>query len=329
MIERKLTQKEKRALSDERIIESAMHCFGNYGYSQCTISMIAKGAGVTPGLVIQRFQSKENLLIKTYTIATEDFFNEPNDCVSIKAAVISFIQLAQSLYKLDKTKFDLIKNCITNSDMPTGFIELRKELFSTRPICRMLLEEQKNGALPKADNFYLLSQFILLVLNQVDICNKYNISFPSENFFLKLFQQSDKEAVRREQKRELMLGALFNTFESLFYISIEKNTMEHMRVNEDTYPHAYSIDAHKSLIQLAGKTVSEKDRKKMIDFVELSSISDRLGSNNILLERCELNDGRQCIASFIPVKKNENGSLTEVLGGIQIIKTAKQTGGIY
>ena len=52
---------DRRKATDKRIYQAAVIEFGNRGYSNTTLSTIAKAAGITPGLIVQNFGSKEDL----------------------------------------------------------------------------------------------------------------------------------------------------------------------------------------------------------------------------------------------------------------------------
>jgi len=56
------TKEETRA----RIIESALLCFGRYGYGGASNRMIADGAGVTTGALYRHFSTKADIYLSTF-----------------------------------------------------------------------------------------------------------------------------------------------------------------------------------------------------------------------------------------------------------------------
>ena len=59
-----VTMAERRKATDERIYKAAVVEFGENGYSNTTLANVAKSSGITPGLIVQNFGSKENLFRK-------------------------------------------------------------------------------------------------------------------------------------------------------------------------------------------------------------------------------------------------------------------------
>lgn len=65
-----------------RILQSALKCFAEYGFKGATTRMIAQGAGVTPPLVLYHFATKENLWIETVHQALEEYLAHIEDIVA-------------------------------------------------------------------------------------------------------------------------------------------------------------------------------------------------------------------------------------------------------
>ncbi len=58
----KSLNEQLRAESQTKIVEHALELFGQHGYDRTSITMIAKAAGISQGLVYHYFESKEELL---------------------------------------------------------------------------------------------------------------------------------------------------------------------------------------------------------------------------------------------------------------------------
>src|SRR5690606_28659715 len=61
-----------RASTRARILEGALNVFGRYGYGEASIRMIAKEAGIAPGLLYSHFPGKAELLRAIFERSMED-----------------------------------------------------------------------------------------------------------------------------------------------------------------------------------------------------------------------------------------------------------------
>ena len=61
---KRLTQAERTAISDKRIMSAAVELIAKQGYSKTTLAQIGDQAGYTPGLISHRFGSKDGLLFQ-------------------------------------------------------------------------------------------------------------------------------------------------------------------------------------------------------------------------------------------------------------------------
>lgn len=64
-----------------RILESAIKVFADHGFSQSTISQIAKEAGVADGTIYLYFKNKDDILVQFYQYKTRQIFERFKDVV--------------------------------------------------------------------------------------------------------------------------------------------------------------------------------------------------------------------------------------------------------
>lgn len=84
-------RQEKKAL----IMDAALELFANNGYSSTSISMIAKKAGISKGLIYNYFESKETLVIEIIDKGFEemmDYFDPNKDGVLSRKELSYFIE---------------------------------------------------------------------------------------------------------------------------------------------------------------------------------------------------------------------------------------------
>ncbi len=78
----------------QAILDTALEVFADHGYESASISMIAKKAGVSKGLMYNYFESKEELLVEIIKIAIgkiHTYFDPNHDNVLTKEEFLYFI----------------------------------------------------------------------------------------------------------------------------------------------------------------------------------------------------------------------------------------------
>jgi AcrR family transcriptional regulator len=92
------TKSETRA----RIVESALRCFGRYGYDGATNKMIADGAGLTTGALYRHFPTKRDLYVTlAHDIRQRNLDRltaAVNGSASLREAVLRASQVARTLH---------------------------------------------------------------------------------------------------------------------------------------------------------------------------------------------------------------------------------------
>lgn len=57
------TQQERRAATQQRVLEAAVDCLVQFGYCGLTTSRVANGAGVSRGALLQQYPTRERLVV--------------------------------------------------------------------------------------------------------------------------------------------------------------------------------------------------------------------------------------------------------------------------
>ncbi len=60
---KKRTNAERSAVTQKKIIEAAIQCLCDYGYSGCSINLVAKQAGISKGAMLHHYSTKCELMI--------------------------------------------------------------------------------------------------------------------------------------------------------------------------------------------------------------------------------------------------------------------------
>lgn len=246
-MESKLNLKEqKRADSDERILNAAAKIFGTMGYSRTTLAMIAEEAGVSQGLVSQRFFSKENLLNEVFdqtlvlTFDEEESRHMPNTYYIL----LDHFKL-QARERPDWYSF--ISMIHTGKDTPDSFNRHAREVFDVTPLRSALEEAQARDELPAGDPWDIFRVFYRNSTNLIGWYQQFGLPMPENYFFLYAIQYTgrkkeaeeklrlkDYKIQRLKTDREMMFSAVSDIFPLILFCNITKNTYYAMQ--DERYP---------------------------------------------------------------------------------------------
>lgn len=318
MSEIKKTQKERRAESDSRIIDSAIKCFGEYGYANAKMVDIARGADVTSGLLIHRFESKENLLYSCYLKAIDSFFSDSEKYLNIPDAFFFFIKQIKNMQAESPDIFNFWKVILNSFDLPESFMEVRRKAFEKRIMYKNLKDAQEQGLIIQSDRFNLFQGFLTQVFNQLSMCEHYGVDCPDDSFFLRIFNYSETEYVKRERHLKAMLDAIIQTVNILSFIDLRTNTSELLRQDSTELPSEFNLNAKARMDAFVKNKVVDFMQDEVRDFLNLDTVNERFKNKNLLIKKFTLVYGYDALATLVPVTRDKNENVLELLAGIQI-----------
>lgn len=196
-----LTQRGKRRIdTDEKILQAAMHQFGEKGFTSASLTDIAAEAGVSQGLVSQRFESKENLLEAAFkaTPAASFFLSASagkaadtaNDSASGQsAALLSIVTALKKEQRTDRRRFAFTAMLYTARDVPESFTALSHKLYQGTVLPALFKKAPGDGSLSspsKGDSYHLFLVFYRNALAVIRDCAETGIPQPDDSYFLKV-----------------------------------------------------------------------------------------------------------------------------------------------
>ena len=157
--------KERRENSNKRILDAAIGEFGKKGFSGTKLSDIAISAKVTQGLVSQRFNNKEELLLETikYAIDIINFDYDPAD--SMMNNLDMCIEVFKELYRSNPILCDFIQVIILNRDIPKDCLEYIKQRFGKSTAYSQTAAAIKDGLLKNDDVYNQLFKNINIIIS--------------------------------------------------------------------------------------------------------------------------------------------------------------------
>ena len=182
MSENNMSRKERRENSDTRIIAAAVKCFGQYGYSCSSLVMMAREAGVTGGLISQRYDGKDMLFLTAYTEVMK-VWHDVEETASPRECLDSIIAQIKAMYDTAPEAYAFCTMLYRSMDYPRDILQEPEQQLKQRNIYRILERAQEAGYLPAGRLSVLLTAFIATVFNHYSLCRRYDMPVPPNHHF--------------------------------------------------------------------------------------------------------------------------------------------------
>lgn len=170
--------------------------------------------------------------------------------------------------------------------------------------------------------FALVFAVILLIIVFFVI---YTVRVRKDKAVLQDAYNREKEYIQAKEETFKIIGCLSQIYEKTYYIDLVEKTYEIMTDLAVTEESRRSIeDARNGIVKWIEKDVKEPHREGLSDFLDFSTIVDRLAQTGSISTEYELESGSWHRCSFISVDRNEEGKLIHVLFAIQEISEEKK-----
>ena len=320
-MEKKITLREqKRIETDEKILKAAISTIGKKGYTASTIRDIAKAAGVTSGLIMQRFESKENLVIQALCVTNQTWSDSymPDDMTAYEM-LTHIINDAKHMCEYDTEGFDFIYTMCSSADIPDSVYKLQKEIFYEQGMYRALKNAQDAGNLPEGDLAYMYNIFTCNSLRLIRDYKRSGLKMPKDENFLSIIQYKDYVAEEQQLYRNKAFESIAESFFILIYFNITtgKYRVAKLIKGVDSYIKKYT-NGQELLNHACEEMVDINYIDTIKKFVDLSTVIERIGDKKVIAEDYLGLDGCTYRISFISVMKEKDNKV--VLFGIQKLK---------
>lgn len=192
-----LTKKQRRIISDERILTSALLEFAENGYANASLVNIARNARVSVGLVAQNFGCKE-LLFESVCKRNYQMLNLPYKGKKgddwrerIYDIITSYQKGAQNPSFINELKFMCVALC--SKDVPNVFNDFFESSFEKSEIFPLLQAAQKKSEIVKGDIFMLYSMMYRNICIIILQCKKTGLAIPSKEWFIEPILKKSKK----------------------------------------------------------------------------------------------------------------------------------------
>ena len=225
---------QKREQSDERILLAAAKVFGELGYHQATLSKIGEVAGVSQGLVSQRYGTKENLLIEVFDQThILSFYDESNRHMP-QAFYVLLDNLKREVIE-EPDWFRFLSTIHTGKNSPASFEARTKEQFNLTPLRYAIEEAQQQNDLPAGDPWDIFRVFFRNATNLISWYHEFGLPMPDNSYFLYAIQynrrQRENEQALQNQKYQIQTlqaqrAALFAAVADIYPLIVFSNLSE-------------------------------------------------------------------------------------------------------
>ena len=253
---------QKRIESDNRILHAAAKVFGSLGYSRATLTDIANEAGVSQGLVSQRFGSKENLLCETFKQTRILSFYDDENCHMPQVFYVLLDHLKKDVTE-EPDWFRFLGMVYTGTDdIPDSFADLTKEMFLKTPLHSAIVEAQELEYLPAGDPWDLFRVFFRNAVNLIGWHNEFGLPMPENDYFLYAIQYSKRqkqvrtmlrnqryEIQKLEAGRDVLFTAISEIYPLIICCNLTQNSYHMLEYDRFTTTRADSEGKYDNLIQ--------------------------------------------------------------------------------
>lgn len=262
-----VTRAQKRAGSDGRILDAAAKVFGSQGYSKATLARIAEEAGVSQGLVSQRFGSKENLLNEVFEqTQILSFYNEESQ--HLPQAFFTLLDHLKQEVSEEPEWFSFLNMIHTGTDTPESFEKCTKDKFNSTPLRSAIEEAQNREDLPFGDPWDIFRVFFRNATNLIGWYHEFGLPMPENSYFLYAiqysFHQKETEAKLESQKcaiqtlkadRDILCTAISDIYPLIIFGNLTKNTYSVLECERFPTKRALDEKTYDELVNSSASTI--------------------------------------------------------------------------
>lgn len=184
---------DRRKATDERICKAAIIEFGKNGYANTTLASIAKSSGITPGLIVQNFGSKEELYKKisvdivskiqtglkdyssTWDIRCRSIVEKSKKMLEENPGIIYYLQFYESL--------------MTSLDSPEDILKDLYEIYRKSPVDEIIIKGQEKGEIIDGEPYDIHTLFWSTLCNTFCYCFNNKLKIPDTDWFLQVIRK--------------------------------------------------------------------------------------------------------------------------------------------
>lgn len=222
----------QRIASNRRILDSALTEFSEKGYSRALLGNIAAEAGVSNGMITQRFAGKENLYNSVFVDLISSYLDilETREAGSLNHMLRFIVNSIKAGARKKTREFRFIYDLLVSRDTPVNSFDQIRELFEKTSVCRKMQEEMKKGGITRGDPFELIRSFLIAAFEATKVFNDASLTLPDTEAYMTLLQPREhRKSTELDRLRAKLLDELIvqisSEYEAIVMFNLEKNLM--------------------------------------------------------------------------------------------------------
>ena len=216
---------------------------------------------------------------------------------------------------------ELFYPCLSDSFAPdSGFYQLLKpQGIESVAVASLIVNGIVIGFIGVDNPRRNTEGFLLLSVLAYACCSEIANKKPEET------NTEPTSLLETEKQHSAIIESLSSVFFALYYIDIEENIVQEI-FSPDGKSHTYGEknNAKLCLKAVTDSWVSDDFRPAMSLFMDVDTINERLGENNIITQEYIATDGNWVRCSMFPTEKNSCGNNSKVIIGFRVITDEKE-----
>lgn len=130
---------------------------------------------------------------------------------------------------------------------------------------------------------------------------------------------------KRETLEQRILKAIGNTYVCMNMINFINNTQQEIKHNKEVAKYVNSPNnAAAQMVHVMKAIVSDEFVREMLEFTDLTTVSNRMRDTNVLSHDFHAFDGHWCRGSFFVMNRAEDGGIVDAIFAVQYIDAEKK-----
>ena len=332
---------EQKEESSERIVLAAVRAFAANGYTGTKLSEVGAAAGVSHGLITQRFDSKEGLFIECLVRELAELaagLPAEGGLLEMAAEAAMFVR---NLFSRKDEHARFLRMVLTDADIPESCFNRGRDTLSAAPLYARIAEEQAAGNLEGEDPLPLLLAFLRNLAQIFAVYAAAGVEPEAGSLGVKFIGYKNSEKVR-DFLRERYAGAETAASSIREALDLQERNMEVIKILASEYSSVYYIDLATDELNpytMNAETESEfgqifnsgitysaafklyvdrliypEDKAMMLESGSIESIRKNLAEQKTYITQYRSTDGRYSEMKFVKVNGEDEAPTAVALG---------------
>ena len=138
--------------------------------------------------------------------------------------------------------------------------------------------------------------------------------------------RTEKNMLLREQKRLRIIRAIGQAYFSIYLVDLKTQRLEAVKISESSgrdFQGKSDFDKRR-LAEYMDQDIDPSSRAEYLDFMDMSTVTDRLNAQKTLSYTCRRTDGSWMLSLIVPQRQDEHGNIDAVLIAIRDVTAEKK-----